>query len=154
VRPAGFLFHKPTKEFFMRVLTLPEIENAEDDITRIMAFHDRLLHSRLLTVCPLKDHSQILAFDNRVTLNPMFDDQGTEGLTSWSLNDHEGKSFPQLELRDLIGCPVTGIGYLQDPDHKPREQVPYIQFLNKVFVCCITSQGGGVIRHDRPREDA
>lgn len=137
----------------MRILTRTEIEEAEKEMVRIMAFHERLRNSRLLALLHSDETDPLrLAFDNRVTLTPMYDDHGSPGPINWSVLDRDGNLVPQLKLTDLIGCPVTGIGYMHDPCK--HQAIPYLQFVNQLYVCCVTPAGGGVIRHDRPREDA
>jgi len=136
----------------MRILTRPEIE-AHDDLARQMAFHDRLLNMRLLTILHPKSGNEPprLAFDNQVIITPRADPIASR-YSVWGLLDQSGKPFPWIDLTDLIGCPGTEIGYLQHPDWK--HAAPYLQFLNWAYLVCEAPKGGCALRHDRPREDA
>mgnify|MGYP006311909859 CR=1 FL=1 len=128
----------------IRILTRPELEEV-DDITRILAFHDRLIHSRLLTVL----ENGTLCFGNRVTVSPA----PPTDTPCWQLRDVEGRTFPQIGLHDLIGCPVTGVGYFHYPASS-QTVIPYLQFLNRIQLCCFSDERSWMLRHDRPREDA
>jgi hypothetical protein len=136
----------------MRILNRPEIE-AHDDMARMMAFHDRLVNMRLLTLLhPKPDKEPLrLAFDNPVVITPLGDPISIQ-YSAWQLLDAKEKSFPWIDLPDLVGCPVTGIGYVQLSDWK--KPAPYLQFINQVYLVCECPQGGCALRHDRPREDA
>jgi len=138
----------------MHILTRPEIE-AHEDMARQMAFHDRLLNMRLLAVLPPgpsgREPAPRLAFDNQVILTPLVDPISIQ-YTVWALLDQNGKTFPWLDLPDLAGCPVTGVGYLQLSEWK--RAAPCLQFLNRAYLVCEAPKGGCALRHDRPREDA
>ncbi len=138
----------------MRILTRPEIHAADPDMVRTMAFHDRLVHSRLLTLLPESSSAPMrLAFDNQVTITPLLDPMSTRS-SAWALVDQKGGTFPWLDLPDLIGCPVTGIGYFQHPEWEEQVAAPYLQFINRIYLVCETLNGGCALRHDRPREDS
>jgi hypothetical protein len=131
----------------MRILTRPEIESIKD-LHQIMTFHDRLVHSHLLA--PLSVREDVaLVFENHVKVTPLHN----AGPCHWELHDANGEAFPFVSLKDLVGCPVTQLGYFFDQDLE-HPAIPYLQFLNCIHVCCFSPTGGAELRHDRPREDA
>lgn len=128
----------------MRILSRPELEQVED-MKRIIAFHNRLIHSRLLTI--LED--VILVFDNQVIVTPA---PPTDS-SFWQLRDGNGRTFQEIEVYDLIGCPVTDVGYFSYPGAS-QPVIPYLQFLNRIQLCFFTDKRNYMLRHDRPREDS
>ncbi len=128
----------------MRILTRPELEQV-DDLKRCMAFHDQLIHSRLLTI--LGD--QTLAFDNHVLVSPAPPCEDSH----WQLRDQLGMTVTLIDVPDLIGCPVTNVGYFSYPGCA-QSVIPYLQFLNRIQLCFFTDKANYMLRHDRLREDA
>lgn len=141
----------------MRKLTRTEIESGGSAMPRIMKFHDQLLGSRLRRVATRSmSHPQeppVLMFDQSATVSTQFDDEGNPGATEWVVTDLEGFIYEPVEIVDLVGQSVSGIGYLHDPENDCRSVIPCLEIARTFLICCMTPHGGGVIHHFRPRDD-
>jgi hypothetical protein len=141
----------------MRKLTRPEIEACGKAMPKIMQFHDKLIGSCLRRVIgrPIShpNDPQSLIFELGATLVTQYDDEGNPGDTEWQIVDREGRFYHSIRVDDIIGHPVTGVGYFYDEDNDDRRTIPYVEIANVFLLTCMTRHGGGVIHHHRPRED-
>jgi hypothetical protein len=140
----------------MRRLTRQEIEAGGCAMPGIMIFHDKLIGAKLIHVSGRRGVTQpppVMHFSNDITLRTQYDDEGNPGDTEWQITDHEGYLYHPVQVHDLRGHDVTGVGYLLDPENDCRHVIPFVEVANTFYVCCMTPHGGGVIFHDRPGED-
>ena len=140
----------------MRKLTRSEIESGGKAMAGIMAFHDRLVGAKLIQVTGRRGLSQpppVLRFEQNAILALQYDDEGNPGQTEWSVTDQEGYLYRPVQVHDLRGHRVTGIGYFHDPENGCRHVIPYIEVAQTFLICAMCPEGGAVIYHDRPDED-
>ncbi len=141
----------------MRRLTRSEIESGGSAMPEIMQFHDKLIGSRLRRVIgrPVSHPNDPppLIFEQGATLVTQYDDEGNPGDTEWQIVDPEGRLYPSVRIDDLIGHPVTGVGYFFDEENDDRRTIPYVEIAKVFLICCMTPHGGGVIHHKRPIDD-
>ncbi|MCC5851060.1 MAG: hypothetical protein JJU29_23470 [Verrucomicrobia bacterium] len=141
----------------MRKLTRTEIEACGAAMPETMRFHDQLVGSKLIRATGRRGRTQpppVLYFDDGGCLRTQFDDECNPGETEWMICDAQGHTMNVVKLTDLIGLPVTGIGYLLDPDNDLRPVIPYVEIAESFHVCAICREGGAVICHHRAQDDS
>ncbi len=141
----------------MRRLTREEIKSGGSAMPRIMNFHDQLIgckfQRRILQSGKSNELNAPLLFESGARLLTQYDDEGNPGAAEWQVTDREGYLYHPIQVRDLVDHRVTDVGYFHDPENDQRHVIPYVEIAGIFLICCMTPHGGGVIYHDRPRED-
>ena len=139
----------------MRKMTRPEIEACGAAMPATMAFHDLLAGAKVLRVPGRRGAVKpqpVLHLTGNVTLAMQYDDEGNPGECEWEVLDTEGYLYTGVQVHDLRGKAVTGVGYFTVPDNDQRPVIPYVEFADLFYLCPMCREGGAVIVHHRAEQ--